>query len=313
MNKKFLWVEEYRPRKVEDCILPPNLKKSFQEFVDAGEFPSLLLSGTAGVGKTSIARALCDELGVSTIVINGSDEGRYLDTVRTRVKNFASSVSLSGSKHKCIILDEADNMTPDVQSSLRAAIEEYQNNCRFIFTCNYKNKIISPLQSRCSNFDFTLKKSDALELQGQFFLRVKKILKENGVTAEDKVLVKLIQKHYPDWRRCLNELQRHAASGEIDSGILTDVGELDVSQLVKALKGKEFNTVRQWVVENLDNDPNIILRKVYDVLSTVLVGQSVPQLVLIIAEYQYKSSFVADQEINLLACMTQIMVECQFK
>lgn len=313
MNKKFLWVEEYRPRKVEDCILPPNLKKSFQEFVDAGEFPSLLLSGTAGVGKTSIARALCDELGVSTIVINGSDEGRYLDTVRTRVKNFASSVSLSGSKHKCVILDEADNMTPDVQSSLRAAIEEYQNNCRFIFTCNYKNKIISPLQSRCSNFDFTLKKSDALELQGQFFLRVKKILKENGVTAEDKVLVKLIQKHYPDWRRCLNELQRHAASGEIDSGILTDVGELDVSQLVKALKGKEFNTVRQWVVENLDNDPNIILRKVYDVLSTVLVGQSVPQLVLIIAEYQYKSSFVADQEINLLACMTQIMVECQFK
>tara|TARA_B100000073_G_C23731893_1_gene571081 strand:- start:1724 stop:2665 length:942 start_codon:yes stop_codon:yes gene_type:complete len=313
LNKKFLWVEEYRPRKVEDCILPPSLKKSFQEFVDAGEFPSLLLSGTAGVGKTSIARALCDELGVSTIVINGSDEGRYLDTVRTRVKNFASSVSLSGSKHKCIILDEADNMTPDVQSSLRAAIEEYQNNCRFIFTCNYKNKIISPLQSRCSNFDFTLKKSDALELQGQFFLRVKKILKENGVTAEDKVLVKLIQKHYPDWRRCLNELQRHAASGEIDSGILTDVGELDVSQLVKALKGKEFNTVRQWVVENLDNDPNIILRKVYDVLSTVLVGQSVPQLVLIIAEYQYKSSFVADQEINLLACMTQIMVECQFK
>tara|TARA_B100002019_G_scaffold103724_1_gene89262 strand:- start:2827 stop:3768 length:942 start_codon:yes stop_codon:yes gene_type:complete len=313
LNKKFLWVEEYRPRKVEDCILPPSLKKSFQEFVDAGEFPSLLLSGTAGVGKTSIARALCDELGVSTIVINGSDEGRYLDTVRTRVKNFASSVSLSGSKHKCVILDEADNMTPDVQSSLRAAIEEYQNNCRFIFTCNYKNKIISPLQSRCSNFDFTLKKSDALELQGQFFLRVKKILKENGVTAEDKVLVKLIQKHYPDWRRCLNELQRHAASGEIDSGILTDVGELDVSQLVKALKGKEFNTVRQWVVENLDNDPNIILRKVYDVLSTVLVGQSVPQLVLIIAEYQYKSSFVADQEINLLACMTQIMVECQFK
>ena len=313
MNKKFLWVEEYRPRKVQDCILPPNLKKSFQEFVDAGEFPSLLLSGTAGVGKTSIARALCDELGVSTIVINGSDEGRYLDTVRTRVKNFASSVSLSGSKHKCVILDEADNMTPDVQSSLRAAIEEYQNNCRFIFTCNYKNKIISPLQSRCSNFDFTLKKSDALELQGQFFLRVKKILKENGVTAEDKVLVKLIQKHYPDWRRCLNELQRHAASGEIDSGILTDVGELDVSQLVKALKGKEFNTVRQWVVENLDNEPNIILRKVYDVLSTVLVGQSVPQLVLIIAEYQYKSSFVADQEINLLACMTQIMVECQFK
>jgi|TARA_B100001939_G_scaffold344356_1_gene358638 DNA polymerase III delta prime subunit len=313
LNKKFLWVEEYRPRKVEDCILPPSLKKSFQEFVDAGEFPSLLLSGTAGVGKTSIARALCDELGVSTIVINGSDEGRYLDTVRTRVKNFASSVSLSGSKHKCVILDEADNMTPDVQSSLRAAIEEYQNNCRFIFTCNYKNKIISPLQSRCSNFDFTLKKSDALELQGQFFLRVKKILKENGVTAEDKVLVKLIQKHYPDWRRCLNELQRHAASGEIDSGILTDVGELDVSQLVKALKGKEFNTVRQWVVENLDNEPNIILRKVYDVLSTVLVGQSVPQLVLIIAEYQYKSSFVADQEINLLACMTQIMVECQFK
>ena len=310
---KFLWVEEYRPQSVQDCILPSGLKKSFQEFVDAGEFPNLLLSGPAGVGKTTIARALCAELGVSTIVINGSDEGRYLDTVRTRVKTFASTVSLTGSKHKCVIIDEADNMTPDVQSQLRAAIEEYQNNCRFIFTCNYKNKIIQPLQSRCSNFDFSFKKDEKMKLMEQFFGRVKHILGENGVSAEDKVLVKLVQKHFPDWRRCLNELQRHSVSGQIDSGILADIADLDVDSLIKALKNKEFNTVRQWVVENLDNDPNVILRKVYDAVSTTLVGQSVPQLVLIIAEYQYKTAFVADQEINLLACMTQIMVECQFK
>tara|TARA_B100000287_G_scaffold221626_1_gene209070 strand:+ start:1685 stop:2626 length:942 start_codon:yes stop_codon:yes gene_type:complete len=313
MNRKFLWVEEYRPHKINDCILPENLKTTFQEFVDAGEFPNLILSGSAGVGKTTVARALCDELGISSIVINGSDEGRYLDTVRTRVKNFASTISLTGSKHKCVIIDEADNMTSDVQSQLRAAIEEYQNNCRFVFTCNYKNKIIAPLQSRCSVFDFVIKKDDQLDLQGKFFLRIKQILKENKVTAEDKVLVKLVQKHYPDWRRTLNELQRHSASGSIDSGILVDIADLDISTLVKSLKRKEFNTVRTWVVENLDNDPNLIFRKLYDALTVELVGQSIPQLVLIIAEYQYKSAFVADQEINILACMTQIMVECQFK
>tara|TARA_Y100000361_G_scaffold19705_1_gene15355 strand:- start:20679 stop:21623 length:945 start_codon:yes stop_codon:yes gene_type:complete len=313
LNRKFLWVEEYRPQKVADCILPTSLKKTFQEFVDAGEFPNLLLSGPAGVGKTTIARALCDELGVSSIVINGSDEGRYLDTVRTRVKTFASTISLTGSKHKCVIIDEADNMTVDVQSQLRAAIEEYQNNCRFIFTCNYKNKIIQPLQSRCSVFDFTVKKTEKMELQGQFFLRLRQILKENGVAADDKVIVKLVQKHYPDWRRTLNELQRHSASGQVDSGILADIADLDISALTKAVKRKEFNTVRTWVVENLDNDPNVIFRKVYEVLSQELVGQSIPQLVLIIAEYQYKSAFVADQEINILACLTQIMVECQFK
>ena len=311
--KKFLWVEEYRPNKINDCILPENLKTTFQEFVDAGEFPNLLLSGTSGVGKTTIARALCDELGVSNIVINGSDEGRYLDTVRTRVKNFASSISLTGSKHKCVIIDEADNMTADVQSQLRAAIEDYQNNCRFIFTCNYKNKIIQPLQSRCSVFDFVIKKEDKLELQGQFFMRIRQILKENEVTAEDKVLVKLVQKHYPDWRRTLNELQRHSAGGSVDSGILVDISELDITALIKSLARKEFSTVRSWVVENLDNDPNMIFRKIYEGLSDHLVGRSIPQLVLIIADYQYKSAFVADQEINLLACMTQIMVECEFK
>jgi len=311
--KKFLWVEEYRPNKINDCILPENLKTTFQEFVDAGEFPNLLLSGTSGVGKTTIARALCDELAVSNIVINGSDEGRYLDTVRTRVKNFASSISLTGSKHKCVIIDEADNMTADVQSQLRAAIEDYQNNCRFIFTCNYKNKIIQPLQSRCSVFDFVIKKEDKLDLQGQFFMRIRQILKENSVTAEDKVLVKLVQKHYPDWRRTLNELQRHSASGSVDSGILVDISELDISALIKAMSKKEFSTVRSWVVENLDNDPNMIFRKIYEGLSANLTGRTVPQLVLILAEYQYKSAFVADQEINLLACMTQIMLECEFK
>ena len=252
-------------------------------------------------------------MAVSNIVINGSDEGRYLDTVRTRVKNFASSISLTGSKHKCVIIDEADNMTADVQSQLRAAIEDYQNNCRFIFTCNYKNKIIQPLQSRCSVFDFVIKKEDKLDLQGQFFMRIRQILKENAVTAEDKVLVKLVQKHYPDWRRTLNELQRHSASGSVDSGILVDISELDISALIKAMSKKEFSTVRSWVVENLDNDPNMIFRKIYEGLSANLTGRTVPQLVLILAEYQYKSAFVADQEINLLACMTQIMLECEFK
>ena len=252
-------------------------------------------------------------MGVSSIVINGSDEGRYLDTVRTKVKNFASTISLSGSKHKCVIIDEADNMTVDVQSQLRAAIEDYQNNCRFVFTCNYKNKIIQPLQSRCSVFDFVIKKEDKLDLQGQFFLRIKQILKENKVTGEDKVLVKLVQKHYPDWRRTLNELQRHSVRGSIDSGILVDISELDISTLVKALSRKEFSTVRSWVVENLDNDPNMIFRKIYEGLTDNLSPRSVPQLVLILADYQYKSAFVADQEINLLACMTQIMLECEFK
>ena len=259
--RKFLWVEEYRPTKIKDCILPQYLKTTFQEFVDAGEFPNLLLSGSSGVGKTTVARALCDELGVSSIVINGSDEGRYLDTVRTKVKNFASTISLTGSKHKCVIIDEADNMTVDVQSQLRAAIEDYQNNCRFVFTCNYKNKIIQPLQSRCSVFDFVIKKEDKLDLQGQFFLRIKQILKDNKVTGEDKVLVKLVQKHYPDWRRTLNELQRHSVRGSIDSGILVDISELDISTLVKALARKEFSTVRSWVVENLDNDSNMIFKQ----------------------------------------------------
>ena len=313
MSKDFLWVEKYRPKKIEDCILPEQTKRAFLGFLTQGEIPNLLLSGSAGVGKTTVARALCDELGVSCIIINGSDEGRYLDTVRTRVKNFASTISLSGSKHKCVIIDEADNMTADVQSQLRAAIEDYQNNCRFVFTCNYKNKIIQPLQSRCSVFDFVIKKEDKLDLQGQFFLRIKQILKENKVTGEDKVLVKLVQKHYPDWRRTLNELQRHSVRGSIDSGILVDISELDISTLVKALARKEFSTVRSWVVENLDNDPNMIFRKLYDGLSQELVGRSIPQLVLIIADYQYKSAFVADQEINLLACMTQVMVECEFK
>ena len=313
-NDNFLWVEKYRPHKIDDCILPDSLKETFKKFLSQGEIPNLLLSGTAGTGKTTVARALCEELGCDYIILNGSDEGRSIDTVRNNIKNFASTVSLSESGPKVVIIDEADYMNPEsVQPALRNFIETFSKHCRFIFTCNYKNKIIQPLQSRCSNFDFSFKKDEKMKLMEQFFGRVKDILKENGVSAEDKVLVKLVQKHFPDWRRCLNELQRHSVSGQIDSGILADIADLDVDSLIKALKNKEFNTVRQWVVENLDNDPNVILRKVYDAVSTTLVGQSVPQLVLIIAEYQYKTAFVADQEINLLACMTQIMVECQFK
>ena len=313
MNKQFLWVEEYRPRKVEDCILPPNLKKSFQEFVDAGEFPNLLLSGTAGVGKTSIARALCDELGVSTIVINGSDEGRYLDTVRTRVRNFASSVSLSGSKHKCVIIDEADNMTPDVQSSLRAAIEEYQNNCRFIFTCNYKNKIISPLHSRCSVVDFTLKGKEKATMAGAFFNRVKTILDSEGVNYEPKVVAEVVQKHFPDFRRTLNELQRYSSSGKIDTGILGVSNDINITNLVGYIRKKEFTNMKKWVTQNMDNEPVAIMRKIYDNLYSHFDPKSIPEAVLVISEYQYKSAFVVDQEINMVAFLTELMMRCETK
>ena len=312
--KNFLWVEEYRPHTIEDCILPNSLKKTFTGFVEQGEISNLLLSGPPGVGKTTVAKALCNQLGLSYIIINGSDEGRFLDTIRNKVKQFASTVSLTGGgNHKVVIIDEADNTTNDVQLSLRAFVEEFHSNCRFIFTCNFINKIVEPLHSRCTVVDFRIKKGEEQKLQAQFFDRLKSILDTSGVTYEDKVLVKLIQRYYPDWRRLLNEAQRHSASGSLDTTVLCDIADVNIDQLMRAMKGKEYNVVRQWVVDNMDSDPNTIIRKIYNALSEVLEGSSIPPAVLVLAKYQYQIAFVAYQEINLLACLTEIMVECKFK
>ena len=310
----FLWVEKYRPKKIEHCILPSNVKETFTSFVKQGEIPNLLLSGTAGVGKTTIAKALCNELGADFYVINGSDEGRFLDTVRNQAKTFASSVSLtSESKHKVIIIDEADNTTHDVQLLLRAAIEEFQNNCRFIFTCNYKNKILEPLHSRCSCIEFNITGKEKQNLAAQFFTRVREICKEQKVEAEPRVLAALINKHFPDFRRSLNELQRYASLGKIDTGVLAVVSDTKVEDLMTTLKDRQFTAMKKWVVQNLDNDPKQIMRKIYDSLYTYLEPASIPAAVLIIGEYQYKSAFVADQEINLVAFLTEVMSECKFK
>ncbi len=310
----FLWVEKYRPQKVEDCILPESVKNTFQSFIDQGQIPNLLLSGTAGVGKTTIAKALCRELGADYYVINGSDEGRFLDTVRNQAKNFAATVSLtSSSRHKVLIIDEADNTTPDVQLLLRASIEEFQNNCRFIFTCNFKNKIIEPLHSRTTVVEFNVRGQTKQELAGAFFTRCQDILRREEVTFAPRVVAEVVQKYFPDFRRTLNELQRYASTGSIDTGILAALGDANVDTLVTALKDKKFNDVKKWVTQNLDADPASIMRKLYDSLSSVMDGPSIAAAVLIIAEYQYKSAFVVDQEINLLACLTQIMLECNFK
>ena len=313
MNE-FLWVEKYRPKNIEHCILPDDLKNTFKSFVDAGEVPNLLLCGTAGIGKTTVAKALCHELGVDYLVINGSDEGRFLDTVRNTAKQFASTVSLTSSaKHKVIIIDEADNTTHDVQLLLRASIEEFQNNCRFIFTCNFKNKIIQPLHSRTTVIDCNTRGKQKQQIATQFFERCRGILTAENIQFTDAVVAEVVQKFFPDFRRTLNELQRYAASGVIDTGILAQISQVRLEKLVGALKTKDFGATRKWIVANLDNDPNTILRTVYDSLYDALAPASIPQAVLIIAKYQYQSAFVADQEINLLAALTEIMVECQFK
>jgi len=310
----FIWVEKYRPQQIEECILPDHIKKTFQDFVDQGEIPNMLLSGPPGIGKTTVAKALCKELGVDYYVINGSDEGRFLDTVRNNAKNFASTVSLtSDSKHKVIIIDEADNTTSDVQLLLRASIEEFSKNCRFIFTCNYKNKIIEPLHSRCSVVDFSVNKKDKPAIAAQFFSRVNQILSTENIKSDKKVVAELISKHFPDWRRVLNECQRYSVGGEIDSGILASFSDVSINDLTKNLKEKNFSEVRKWVNTNLDNDTTLLFRRIYDSLYETLVSSSIPAAVLILAKYQYQVAFVADQEINLLACLTEIMVECEFK
>ena len=313
-DKLFLWVEKYRPKTIDECILPESTKKIFQGFLEQSEIPNLLLAGSAGVGKTTIAKALCNQLGTDCLVINGSDEGRFLDTVRNQAKVFASTVSLtSEAKHKVIIIDEADNTTPDVQLLLRACMEEFQKNCRFIFTCNYKNKIITPLHSRCSVVEFSAKGKEKQQIAAAFFARVNQILTEEGVDFDKKVVAEVVQKHFPDFRRTLNELQRYASTGAIDTGILGSSNDIQISNLVGYLKDREFTNMKKWVTQNMDNEPQAIMRKVYDSLYTYLKPASIPEAVLIISEYQYKSGFVVDQEINMVAFMTEMMMRCEYK
>ena len=312
---EFLWVEKYRPKKIRDCILPEDTKKTFSEFLKQKQIPNLLLSGTAGTGKTTVARALCEELGVDYIIINGSDEGRQIDTLRNKIKNFASTVSLTeSSAHKVVIVDEADYMNAEsVQPALRNFIETFHNNCRFIFTCNYKSKILPALHSRCTIIDFQIKNGQKVKTAQAFLKRLGKILDEEDVKYENKVLAELIQKHYPDFRRTINELQRYSVRGQIDSGILFSLSEANTKELVKILKEKRFNDMRKWVINNLDKEPSSLFSTIYNLLYTNLEGNSVPQAVLIIAGYQYKSAFVADQEINMVACLTEVMANCKFK
>ena len=310
----FIWVEKYRPKTIEECILPDGIKKTFKEFLNKGEIPNMLLAGPPGVGKTTVAKALCNELGVDFYVINGSDEGRFLDTVRNNAKNFASTVSLSSeAKHKVIIIDEADNTGNDVQLLLRAFIEEFAGNCRFIFTCNYKNKILEPLHSRCAVVAFAIRGKEKQQIAANFFQRLNFILEQERIETDKKVLIQLINKHFPDWRRVLNECQRYSVSGKIDSGILAAFSDVAVDDLIKNLKAKNFPEVRKWVNNNMDNDTSVLFRRIYDSLYESLVPNTIPAAVLVIAKYQYQMAFVADQEINMLACLTEIMVECEFK
>ena len=306
-----LWTEKYRPKNIDDCILPERLKKPFQEYVNQSNIPNLLLSGGAGVGKTTVAKAMCEEIGCDYLVINGSDESG-IDTFRTKIKNYASSMSLAGGR-KVIIIDEADYLNPNsTQPALRNAIEEFAGNCSFIFTCNYKNRIIDPLHSRCAVVDFGLKKEEMAEMAGQFFKRLQSVLSSEEIEFENVVLAELIKKHFPDFRRVLNELQRYSQFGKIDSGILAQVGNAKIDEIVKHIKEKDFGSIRKWVGAN-DVDANTVFRQIYDALYDIMKSQSIPQAVLIIADYQYKNAFVADTEINLVACLTEIMANCEFK
>ena len=311
MSEHLLWVEKYRPAKVEDCILPDAIKSTFQEYVNRREIPNLLLSGSAGVGKTTIAKALCEEVGCDYIIINGSDESG-IDVLRNKIKNYASSVSLMGGR-KVVIIDEADYLNPNsTQPAMRGAIEEFADNCSFIFTCNFKNRIIDPIHSRCTVIDFRINGQKA-KMAAQFFKRVEWILEQENVQYDKEVVAAVITKHFPDNRRILNELQRYAVGGTIDKGILNSVSDIQLADLLAALKTKDFSAARKWVTNNLDNDPARIFRKLYDSLYESLKANSVPQLVLILAKYQYQAAFVADSEINLIACLTEIMVDCEFK
>ena len=307
-----LWVEKYRPKLVDQCVLPDNTQKVFSEIVEKGEIPNLLLTGSPGIGKTTIAKALCNQLECDWLMINGSDEGRMIDTLRTTITNFASTVSLSGGK-KVLIIDEADYMNPEsVQPAMRGSIEQFAKNCRFIFTCNFKNRIIPALHSRCSVVDFKIKKDDKPLLAQKFLSIATGILEKESVKYKPDVIAQLIMKHFPDFRRVLNELQKHAVGGTIDENILTQASEENLKELFVALKKKDFNTMRKWVAENIDNDHVRLYRQIYDSLYSKFAKPSIPQAVLTIAEYSYKAAFVADQEVNMVACLTELMMECEF-
>ena len=306
-----LWTEKYRPQTVSDCILPDRLKQPFQEYVNQKNIPNLLLSGGAGVGKTTIAKAMCNQVGCDYIIINGSDESG-IDVFRNKIKNYASSMSLMGGR-KVIIIDEADYLNPNsTQPALRNAIEEFASNCSFIFTCNFKNRIIEPLHSRCAVVDFTLKNGEKAQMAGQFFKRIQSVLSNETVEYDDKVIAELIKKHFPDFRRIINELQRYSQFGKIDVGVLNQIGDVAINDIVKFLKDKDFGSIRKWVASN-DIDAATLFRKLYDNLYDTLKPQSIPQAVVILADYQYKNAFVADAEINTVACLTELMVSLEFK
>ena len=311
-TKEYLWVEKYRPKTIEDCILPADIKQTFRDILKSGESQNLLLSGGAGCGKTTIARALCEELEAEYIVINCSESGN-IDTLRTTIRNFASTVSLTNSK-KVVILDEFDySNAQSIQPALRGAIEEFANNCRFILTCNYKNRIIKPIHSRCTNIEFQIPSTEKPKLASYFLDRLKMILDKEEISYDEKVLVELIMKYFPDFRRIINELQRYSVSGSIDVGILSRIGEVQIKDMMKFMKEKDFSGVRKWVVKNLDNDQTQIFRKIYDGLYEYLTLQTIPLVILILGDYQYKAAFVADSEINMTACLVQIMMEAEFK
>lgn len=312
MSNNFLWVEKYRPQTIDECILPESLKKTFKEFIESGQLPNFLFCGGAGVGKTTVAKALCNEIGAEYLFINGSEESG-IDTLRTKIKNFASTISLTDSK-KVVILDEADYLNPNsTQPALRAFIEEFSSNCRFIFTCNYKQKIIEPLHSRCAVVDFKIENTEKPALATEFFKRTTNILKTEGIEYDQKAVAELVSKYFPDFRRVLNELQRYSVSGKIDSGVLINLTEESFRELIKNLKAKNFTEVRKWVAKNGDSDGINIFRQLYDSANSNIEVASIPQLVLILADYQHKAAFVADHEINLMAALTEIMAQCKFK
>ena len=308
----FLWVEKYRPKTIGECVLPSGLKHTLSEFISKGDLPNMILSGGPGVGKTTAAKAMFDQLGLTYMFINGSEESG-IDVLRTKIKNFASTVSLHGGR-KYLILDEADYLNAQsTQPALRGFIEEFHKNCGFILTCNYKNRLIPPLHSRCSVVDFTIKKSEKKELAEQFFKKVMNILIVEDIKFEPKAVAEVINKFFPDWRRVINELQRYSVSGRIDAGILVDISEINIKELMRFMKDKEFTNVRKWIVNNIDNDPTRLFRRLYDNLYDYMDGSSIPHVVVILGEYQYKAAFVADQEINMLACLTEIMARGKFK
>jgi len=312
-DEQFLWVEKYRPQKIDDCILPESLKKTFKDYIAQGELPHFLLCGTAGVGKTTVAKALCNEIGAEYVILNGSDTGGHIDTLRTTIKGFATSVSLTDAK-KVIILDEADYLQANsTQPALRNYMEEFSANCRFIFTANYKNRIIEPIHSRCAVIEFKIDNKEKQEIAASFFKRATTILRQENIEFDPKVVAELVTKHFPDYRRILNELQRYSVSGKIDSGILVNMSQESFKGLIKLMKEKDFTEVRKWVAKNSDADTTALFRELYDTASVNMDANSIPPMILILADYQYKAAFVADHELNIMAALTEIMAQCKFK